>query len=528
MEGGFVIQPMIVDVAVEPGLNQFDLMLQNQSRRDMQIVTLKVVELTQAPDSSWAIQDDLSDIAGKNGFDVSKHNSCKDWLQIDPKKVRTTLKPFEQKPVSVNVRVPSGTRGFYCAGIVATLHPRQETTGVRLTYKFVVPILLRNEGVVLFNKVKLADANMKLRQKSKEKPEASLVSFEVQNLGETQAAIQVSGQLRAYAEGRWKNISRFDFQPQRIIPGACLTFERDYGKSLPAGRYKLSAVTYVNGKRSKGIEKEIQYVGQRNAAKLTEAVAIEFDPELLQLDCKPRIKRSGKMAIYNNSNEPVRLKLSIQIPPHMQNTTYGGQRCDTLACPDWLTVRPQELELRPFGERNAQIIAQMPKEEQYYANYYADLVVDYFYKDGSRAGQTRGAVCVNNMAVVHGPSFRELGVDLEGYGASQYGVKAAFFNQGDTHIDPEVTVRVVDPGLIVRRNIGMKTNAKLSTRMLPFEKRTFFAQLDFSDLPPGPYTIRIDYMFDGLGAPEVINRQVNVRLAGEQRIVEGFTNAKGR
>jgi hypothetical protein len=527
MEGGFVIQPMIVDVPVEPGLNQFDLVLENQSRTDTQIVTLKVVELTQAPDSSWLPLEDLSNVTGISDFDVSKHNSCKDWLQIDAKKARTTLKPFEQKPVSINIRVPGGKRGFYCAGVVATLHPRPGSTGVRLTYEFVVPILLRIEGSVLFNKVKLADANMKLRQKSKDKPEASLVSFEVRNEGETQAAIQVSGQLRAFAEGRWKNISRFDFQPQRIIPGACLKFERDYGKSLPAGRYKLSAVTYVNGQRSRGIEKEIQYAGQKNAGALTEAVAIEFDPELLQIDCKPRIKRSGKMAIYNNSNESVRVKLSIQMPTHMQNTTYGGLRCDTLGCPDWLSVRPEEFELRAFKERNAQVIAQMPEEAQLYANYYADLVVDYFYPDGSRAGQTRAAVCVNNIAVVHEPSFREIGEELEKFGESQYVVKAAFFNQGDTHINPEVTARVVNPGLIVVRNVEMKTNANLSTLMMPFEKRTFFARLDFSDIPAGQYNMRIDYTFDGLERAGVINKQINVRLAGEQRIVEGFTDAKG-
>jgi len=521
---------MMVNEAVQPGFSQFDLVLENQSRTDSQIVKLKVVELTQAVDGTWAIRDSLADGTDNSEFDVSKHNSCKDWLTIDPKKVRSSLKPFESKPVSINVRVPGGKRGFYCAGIVATLLPRPGSTGVRLTYKFVVPVLLRIEGGVLFNRVKLADADMKLRQKSKDQPEASLVSFEVRNVGETRAGIQVSAQLRAFAEGRWKNISRFDFPRQLIIPGACLRFERDYGKSLPSGRYKLSAVTYVNGQRSRGIEKEIEYVGPKNAAELNEVVAIEFDPELLQIDCKPRIKRSGKTEIYNNSNEPIVVKLSIQIPPHMVNKTYRSDRCDMLSCPDWLSVKPLEFELRPFQKRIARVFAQMPAEEQLFANYYADLVVDCFYKDGSRAGQTRGAVCVNNLAVEHDPAFLEIGEELEEFPLSQYVVKAGFFNEGDTHIVPEVTAHVFEiradgqPGIVIPK-VGMNTHANLSSLMLPFEKRTFFAKLDFSEVQAGTYGIRIDYDFAGSGGPGVINKQVRVRLVGERRLVDNFTDA---
>lgn len=524
--GGFIIQPMIVDVGVRPGPNQFDLILQNHEGRDPQDVKLKIVELTQDLDGSWSIQDSLANATGNSSFDISKHNSCKEWLEIDSRDTRVHLNPFESKPVTVDVRVPGGKRGFYCAGILATLMPKPGSTGVRVKYEFVVPILLKIEGAVLFNRVGLADANMELREKTKELPEASLVSFEVRNTGETQAAVQVSGQLRAFAEGRWKNISKFDFAPRRIIPGACLKFERDYGKSLPSGRYKLSAVAIVNNQRTRGIEKTIDYVGPKSAAALTEAVAIEFDPELLQIDCAPRIRRSGKTMIYNNSNEPVIVKLRIETPTHMQNTTYLGNRCDMLSCPDWLTVQPTEISLKPFQERAVRVMAQMPEEDQLFANYYADLVVDCFYENGSTAGQVRGALCVNNKDVVHDPAFREIGEELEQFGASRYVVKAAFFNEGDTHIDPEVNVRVMDPTGVSLKNVPMHPNANLSTLMLPFAKRTFFAELDFSDVPPGSYFIRIDYNFDGIGRPGQITKQVTVRLVGqEQRLVEGFTDA---
>lgn len=532
-EGGFVIQPMMLEETVRPGLlSQFELALENQSRTDSQAVTLRVVELTQALDSTWSPQESLTAIMKNPNFDVSKHNSCKDWLTIDPKNVRTKLSPFERKKVGVQVKVPGGKRGFYCAGIIATLQPRVGSSGVRLKYMFVVPILLSIEGGVLFNKVQMADADMNLREKTRNLPEASMLSFDVKNVGETQAILQVHAQLRALSKDRWKNISRFDFPSRRIIPGAYLRFERDYGKSLPTGRYKLSAVAYVNGQRSRGIEKEINYVGKSNAGKLNEAVALEFDPELLQIDCKPRVKRSGKTRIYNNSNEPVKVKLSIELPPHMRNKVVNGLRCDTLSCPDWLSVRPQEgFQLRPFQERSVVVIAQMPAEEQLYANYYADLVVDSFYMDGSKAGQVRSPVCVNNQAVVHEPLFRNLGAELEEFGSSRYVLKTAFFNEGDMHIKPEVRARVMQfqPGEtrgVSIRNVPMKTNANLSSLMLPYEQRTFFANLDFTGIPQGDYTLRIDYSFDGLDEPGQINKQVSVRVVAEDTIVENFRDVR--
>ena len=77
----------------------------------------------------------------------------------------------------------------------------------------------------------------------------------------------------------------------------------------------------------------------------------------------------------------------------------------------------------------------------------------------------------------------------------------SFSNVGTIHVEPKCTGLVMSEGGVNSANSIMYKNLKLENAsapgvMMPFEKRKFSAEVDFSDIPPGQryeVTVRLDY-----------------------------------
>ena len=138
--GQFLVQPMRMYLAVRPGrIFKTTLDLQSLDPNEAHSIDLSVVELTQWEDGEWRILEDPN----TDDFDTSTLSSCKEWIRFRP--ARVDLGPMEAESVEVFLRVPPGVRGFYTAGILATLRPRL-ATDISVILRFLVPLLTEVQG----------------------------------------------------------------------------------------------------------------------------------------------------------------------------------------------------------------------------------------------------------------------------------------------------------------------------------------------------------------------------------------------
>ncbi len=512
--GGFVVQPMKLDIAALPG-RVFDTALGLQSFDPNQNLTvdISIIDMTQWEDGQWRIIEPNSD------FDTSKLSSCSKWISLDRETVDISL--MGSAYVKVRVRVPRRTRGFYAAGILVTLRPRPDIGGnVAVVVRFLIPVLVEVQGRPLRHKIELGDMELEFREAGQGKPATTQVLMNIDNKGGTRSNLKGFAQIKGFLDGYWRQITSTEFRGTRIIPGAKLRLRTNLDRSLPSAKYRVSGWLYIDGRRAQRIMKEIDFVGDASVKKLVTDSPLDLLPSAVSISGLPGATRIASIKVYNASDETVNVQTAIGLPSTLKGVTFGDLKGVDLDCTGWLKIEPQKFTLRSRSQQSIRITAKMPDTvSASLPCYYALLGLISTYPDGQRAGVTTANICVANKNIsvepfVHGMTLRP--ALKEG---SEYYIVARFGNFGSIHFTPtRCRVAVVDPFTSMPR-VRASLSSMKTGMMLPFEARDFSGVIDFSRVPVGTYRLAVELQY---GPAQMADNQIGIRVMaqGGQKVIE--------
>jgi len=420
-------------------------------------------------------------------------------------------------PVTVTVKVPSGARGFYLAGLTAKERPRPGVTGgVAVVVRFAVPILIEILGRPMRQKINLIDVGMEFRQASAEKPSTTLVSLGIANNGGTYSRLNAFARLKHFSGGHWRTITETEFKERSIIPGVEFNLKSDIQRSLPSGKYRVEGALYVDGRRVKGLGKEIDFAGDPSVTKVAADAALDLTPTEVSITCVPGANRTAVLTVYNASDDHVNVRTALGLPPTLKGVAVGELKGEELNCAGWVKVVPDTFRLRAGGRQNIRIMAKMPNPAAMHANYYALLGLRATYTDGQNAGVTSAYICVGNKNVEARAFASPMKLTVGAMEESKYVVVGRFGNVGNVHFTPTCSAAVTTAQNMTVANLLLSGKASV---MLPLEVRNFSGVLDFSRIAAGLYrlTATLEY---ATGAVVTTQIPIQVSVQGEQRSVE--------
>jgi hypothetical protein len=522
--GQFTVQPMKLELQVTPGkLVKSELRVHSFDPDEVHTITMSITELSQSEDGAWAIIEP-NDITDPNsefiGFDISKLSSCKDWISLSTNKF--DLLPMGEVPIEITLRVERGVRGFYGAGILATTSPMRGVGDVSVVVRFFVPVIIEIQNRPTRPKVQATDIGLEFYKATGEYPARSMVSMSIANDGGTYSRIKPAVRIWSFTQGHWRVITTTEFPESGIIPGAKLKLRANVRKSLPSGKYKAAGYLFVDGRRTKRIEKEIDFVGDTSISGVSADAPLDLDPIDVSVDGLPGATRTATIKVYNASKETVNVRTALGLPSILQLGALGDVRGEDLDCTEWVKVTPEQFTLRGEGGlQTLRVVTTMPDLSATHPSYFSLLALWATYPDGQKAGVTTTNICVRNSRIEAEPAAVALKLTLQDLGDSQYLVVARFGNYGMVHFVP---IRVKAALTIISgANAGMnRVSTFLSGNpnlMLPFEQREFSGVLDLSYVPADTYRVAaaIEYAPDKWAPKQMA---VRVSIEGERRIVE--------
>jgi len=478
---GFMVKPMKMELTARPGQTVENVLeLRNTGADEARTLELKLVELAQNSDGGWQI------IEARSEVDTSKLPSCLKWVKLSADSVK--VEPMEMAPVTVSVKPPSNARGFYLAGLIAQVKPNPAEKGITIVIRFMIPILLEIQGRPERQQIELSDVGMNFRKEGANLPPGTVVSMGVDNEGRTYSRIKGSVKVMFFLSGRWRPVSTADIPEKGIIPGAKLNLPADLQRRLPSGKYKLTATLYVDGRRVKPLEKEIDFEGDPTVTKLAVDTALTLDPPELSIAGSPGAMRTAVLKVENASEDEVQINAYSATPAPLQGVALGELKGDDLSCAEWVEVSPAQFTLRAGGKQNIRVIARMPKADpdatSGQANYYGLLTLRATYPDGQSAGETTVLACVENKAVEAKPAAQAMKTTLAAAEGSRYIVQARFANVGNIHFKPRCRAVVASP--MGQTVMEMELSGE-EALMLPLETRDFSGVLDCEKVPALEY-----------------------------------------
>lgn len=520
--GQFTVQPMQIEFAITPGKEiKSALTVKSFDPNDHYTINMSAVELTQEENGSWAFIEP-NDVNDPNsafyGFDVSKLSSCKDWISLNPSTF--DLPPLGDVPVEISLRVQRRVRGFYGAAILTTTSPMQGVGNISVVLRFVTPVILEVQDRPVRPVIEATDVGLKFFEVTGDSPARSMVTMDIENDGGTYSSIKPAVRIWALMpDGHWRVITTADLQEKKIIPGAKLKLKADVRKRLPSGKYKLAGILFVDGRRTKKIEKEMDFAGDESVNGVAVDAPLDLEPIDLTMEGLPGATRMSTIKVYNASKETVNVRAALGLQNILQNLSMGDVKGIDLDCTKWIEVTPEQFTLRgDGGVQTLRVVNKIPENmAAAYPCYYTLLALWASYPDGKQAGYTTTNICVRNKQVDAGPSVVALKVIPQDLGDSKYLVAASFCNNGLVHFVP---IRV-KAGLAMANGIQRVTTFMSGnpTLWLPFETRDFSGVLDLSNIPADLYSLAaaIEY------APGVwADKQMAVRVSieGERRVMQ--------
>jgi hypothetical protein len=481
---------MKLELAVTPGkLIKSVLDVQSFDPNEVYTMKMSVVELNQSEDGAWAIiePNDLTDPNSPFfGFDISKLSSCSDWISLIPNNFE--LPPMGVVPVQVDIKVRRGIQGFFGAGILATTSPMRGAGDVSVVVRFLVPVILEIQDRPIRPKVQATDVGMEFIPAIGNNPSRAMVSMNIENAGGTFSRVKPGVRIWSFADGHWRVITTTEFEETGIIPGAKLKLQSDVGKNLPKGKYKAAGILYVDGRRTKRIEKEMEFAGDPLVTRVAADAPLDLDPIDIIVDGMPGATRTSSLRVYNASDETVNIQTAIGLPSVLQNGALGDVKGEDLDCTGWLKITPEQFTLRgEGGQQTLQIVTKMPNTSMPYPTYFSLLALWASYPDGQKAGVTTTNICVRNNSVAAQPEAVALKLSIQDLGESKYLVVAGFGNYGMVQFVPiRVKAGVTMSTGINRAGIFLSGNPNL---MLPFESRNFSGVMDLSYIPADLYRL---------------------------------------
>jgi len=344
--------------------------------------------------------------------------------------------------------------------------------------------------------------------------------MDVSNKGGTYSRLKAFAKVRGFWDGHWREVTEAEFAQTSIIPGVKFKLKTDIGRSLPSGKYSLSGVLYVDGRRAKRIEKKIDFVGDTSITKVATDAPLDVLPSELIINCRPGATRVAAIKVRNASDETVNVQTALALPRNLQGAAFGDDlKGDDLDCTAWLKLEPESFTLPSYRQQTIRVTAAMPKSlEAMHPCYYALLGLFSTYPDGQRGGVTTANIGVTNESISaeHFVSAMKLSPALKG--GSQYYIVARFGNFGPIHFTPiRCRAAVVSDTGAPRAFVALSSSK--SDIMLPLEVRDFSGIIDFSNFSAGTYRLAAALEY----APgERAVKQIGIRVLpqGEQRVVE--------
>ncbi|HUT46125.1 MAG TPA: hypothetical protein VMX36_07545 [Sedimentisphaerales bacterium] len=522
--GQFTVQPMKLELAVTPGkIVKSVLRVKSFDPDEVYTIDMSVVELNQSEDGAWAIIEP-NDITDPNsdffGFDISKLSSCKEWISMRPNNFQ--LDPDGVVPVEISLSVRRGVRGFFGAGILATTSPMRGVGDVSIVVRFVVPVILEIQDRPIRPRVQATDVGMEFIPTTGEYEARTMVSMDIENTGGTFSRVRPAVRIWSFSGGHWRVITTTEFQETGIIPGAKLKLRTDISKNLPKGKYKAAGILFVDGRRTKRVEKEMEFAGDPAVARVAADAPLDLDPVDVTMDGMPGATRTATLKVYNASDETVNIRTAMGLPGILQVGAFGDVKGEDLDCTGWLKVTPEQFTLRgEGGQQTLRIVTTMPDTSMPHPSYFSLLALWASYPDGQQAGHTTANICVRNNLVDAQPVAEAMKLTLQDLGESKYLVVARFGNYGTVQFvpirvkaaltilsGPSAGINIVSTFLRGNRNL-----------MLPFETREFSEVLDLSYVPADRYSLAaaIEY---APGKWEPKQMAIRVSIEGERRIVQ--------
>ena len=514
--GQFLVQPMRMDLAVRPRrIFKTTLDIQSLDPNEAHSIELSVVELTQWEDGEWRILEDPN----TDDFDISTLSSCSEWIRFRPTSVDLT--PMGAESVEVFLRVPPGIRGFYTAGILATLKARPDATDITVILRFLIPILAEVQGRPMRHNIKLEGIGMELVKAVGGKPATTTISMDISNNGGTYSHLKAFAKVRGFWDGHWREVTEAEFKGVSIIPGVEFKLKHNIERSLPPGKYRISGVLYVDGRRAKRIEKELNFVGDTSITKVATDAPLDVLPSNVIINCRPGATRVAAIKIRNASDETVNIQTGLALPGNLRGVAFGDLKGDDLDCTEWVKIEPESFTLRSMSQQSIRIIATMPKSAAMHPCYYALLGIFSTYPDGQKGGVTTAHICVTDESISTEPFVSGMKLSPALKGGSQYYIVARFGNFGRIHFTPiRCRAAVVDAADPMGRPRALTAlSSSKSDIMLPLEVRDFSGIIDFSNVSAGTYRLAAVLEY----APgEVATKQIGIRVLpqGQRKIVE--------
>ncbi len=482
---GFMVKPMKIAFAPRAGATVTKVLeLRNTGDDAPRTLDLRLVELTQGADGGWKIIDPDSDV------DTSKLSSSLKWVKLSADSV--DVKPLEMEPVTISVTVPRNARGYYLCGVIAQTRPPKDVKGIAIVIRFLVPILVDIQGRPVRQKIELSDVGMTHKEATQQTPPTTLINLGISNKGRTYSRIKGRVKLEYLSKDRWRPVSRTEYKEMGILPGVMLSLDSDINKRLPTGKYRLSGLLYVDGRRVKPLVKEIDFTGDPEVTKLAIDTALILEPPQVDLKCVPGSTRTAVIKIENASEDAVTIQATAIIPPSLKGVALGEFKGVDLSAAGWVRVSPAQFTLRGGRKQNVRVIAKMPKDGTTRSNYYGLLVLNAAYPDGQSAGKTTSLVAIANSRVEPAPAAQIDELTLAAGDADAYIIRTKAANIGSVHFLPKCRATLLGG---MGQSVGQAVLSGEPGIMLPLQFRTFSGEMDFKDVEVGAYQLKASLDF---------------------------------
>ncbi len=514
--GQFIIQPMRMDLPLMPKQQfQTALSLQSFDPNEVHEIELTVVDLTQWEDGQWRIIE-----PNDTTFDVSGLSSCKSWISIPNNYVQ--IPPMRSARERINIKVPIRTRGFYAAGIIASVKPRPDLLGqfgVRI--RFLVPVLIDVQGRPMRHDITLKKMELESVPAQRENPATTHVIMSIDNNGGTRSHLKGFAQIKGFLDGHWREITTAEFTAASITPGAKLKLRANIGRTLPPAKYKVGGWLYVDGRRDQRITDEIDFAGDPSIKKVAADAPIDLNPTSISIESMPGATRIANIKVYNASDETVNVQAAIRLPQSLLGVAFGDLKGDDLDCTRWLSIEPRQFTLRSRTQQAIRIISKMPNNvSELNPCYYALLGFVSTYADGQSGGVTTAPITVANRNVNVEPYAYGMTLKPALKEGSEYYIVARYGNFGRIHFTPiRCRAAIVDgtgAPMAVATLISRKTDM-----ILPFEARDYSGVIDISGVPDGIYYLASELKY-GPDRAEKADKQIGIRVMaqGGQKVIE--------
>ena len=513
--GQFIVQPMRIDLPLMPKQKfQTSLGLQSFDPNEVHEIDLQLVDLTQWEDGQWRI------IEPNEEFDRSGLSSCKSWISLDRNFVQ--IPPMGSNSVRINIQVPIRTRGFYVAGITASVRPRpgaQANFGIKV--RFLTPVIITVQGRPMRHDVKLKQMDLEFVERRGDNPAGTQVLMSIDNNGGTRSSLKGFAQIKGYLNGHWREITTAEFESAGINPGSKLKLRASIGRSLPSGKYKVGGWLYVDGRRDQRITNEINFTGDPSIKKVATDAPIDLSPTSITVRSVPGATRIAAIKVYNASDESVNVRAAVRLPQSLMGTAFQGLKGDDLDCTRWLSIEPRQFTLRSRAQQSIRIVSRMPRNvSESLPCYYALLGFVSTYTDGQNGGVTTAPICVANQNISIEPYAYGMSLKPAYKGGSEYYIVARYGNFGRIHFTPQgcraAIVDATGEPMAITALISRKTDM-----MLPFEARDYSGVIDISSVPVGVYRLHSELTY-GPSRAEKVEKQIGIRVMaqGGQKVIE--------